>query len=486
MNPSGSTTFELADDHPMVGRQRVSLMLSLLFLLSAAALLGVELDWLEREQEVVWLTILGLACCLPIIIAWLSGGFDPFEPVYPIAAATFIYYVIMVVVLLDRNAVRVQGIDYRNDMPKVLLLALLALVSFYTAYYIGRRRAGPVARRVEWNDGDRSYVHRLALVLLGLFGSLFILWIIVGRIPLRSLWIFGEASYQAWLSEAEGAWVGYLFAAQESLPACALLLIATRRGRHWPPHLILLVVAITVLFAGLGVRARILLMAGSATVLYYLQRQKRPSAWQIALMAFVVVYAIAGAVGIYRGPERASVGDSAPALTAAVEKFIESSDIASPTAVYVHWVPVFGYDWGKSFLNLLVTPIPSALWPDKYLFFGKSPIEAFRPSGAMAAIFVEFYSGFGPVGIVLGMALVGWLCRRVYDAYRANPHDPLMQITLALLWAYLFHIYGRNSVTLIVYGCIYVFTPVYVARWLLARRRRARATRARQGVFYAT
>lgn len=465
----------------MANRQRISLMLSLLFLLSATGVLAVELDWLAKEQEALWLTILGFACCWPAIRAWLTGEFDPFEPVYPAAVVTFVYYVIMVIILVQRDAIRLLGLNYRADVPKVLVLALLALVGFYAAYYTSsQRQAVPPPHQTEWTDADRAYVHRLSVALLGGFGSLFVLWILIGKVPLESLWIFGGATYEAWLHEAKGAWVGYLFAAQDSLPACALLLIATRRGRRWPPHLIILVIGIIVLFSGLGVRARILLMVGSVVAFYYFERKTRPSIWQIAVMAFVVVYAIAGAVGIYRAAGDSAVTKTAPTMAAVADKFVESADIVSPTAVYVHWIPVYGYDWGKRFLNLLLTPIPSVLWPDKYLFFGQSPVEAFRPHGAMAAFFTEFYASFGPIGVVLGMALVGWGCRRVYDAYRRDPHNPLTQITLALLWAYLFHAYGRNSISLIVYGCAYVFAPVYVVRRLLLRRRRGRASTAQR------
>ncbi len=76
------------------------LMFSQLFFLAAAALLIVELDVLQSWEVTPWLVILGLTCCVPIGIAWLSRSFDLFEPVHPIALATFIYFGVMVVVLL--------------------------------------------------------------------------------------------------------------------------------------------------------------------------------------------------------------------------------------------------------------------------------------------------------------------------------------------------------------------------------------------------
>lgn len=322
---------------------------------------------------------------------------------------------------------------------------------------------------------DLAYARFWSLVMLGFFGSSFFLWIVVGRVPLWSLWIFGEASYGTWSIEAAGPKLGHLYAAQESLPACALLLIATRSKRHWPLALILLLAAITVLFAGLGIRTRILLAVGSAMAFYYLEKDKRPSVWQIILMGFIVFYVIAGAIGYYRGAGRAP-GQDAFGLAEAWDTFAEGSNIATTTLVYVHWVPVFGYDWGRSFLQVLLTPIPSALWPDKYLLFGKPAIGEFIAYGAAAPFLITFYVSFGPAGIVFGMALIGWLCHRMYNAYKANPRDPFAQILVALLWAYLFHVYGRHSVTLIVYGVVYVFAPVWIVRWLVTKRQRGRNT----------
>ena len=104
---------------------------------------------------------------------------------------------------------------------------------------------------------------------------------------------------------------------------------------------------------------------------------------------------------------------------------------------------------------------------------GESPIDVYKGDiGAAAAFFIEFYVSFGPAGVVLGMAIVGWLCRRIYDNYQANPQDPLDQISLALLWAFLFHLYGRNLFSLMFYSALYIYSPVWISRWLETRYRR--------------
>jgi hypothetical protein len=150
--------------------------------------------------------------------------------------------------------------------------------------------------------------------------------------------------------------------------------------------------------------------------------------------------------------------------------FVKSSDIATPTAAYVRWTPVFGYEWGRKIIQVLVVPIPSSLWRDKYYFFGVSPIDKYMDVGAAAALFAEFYVSFGAAGVVIGMAVLGLICRRVYDNYKANPQDMFARISLALLWAYLFHVYGRHLLAQHLYNLLYVFGPVWILRWLASRR----------------
>ncbi len=464
----------------MAERQRVSLIFSLLFSFAAVGLLASEADWLvlQAEGEVLWLTILIVTCCLPGLLAWAAGRLDPLEPVYAVAAATLVYFGVMVGVLLQTDSFRMLSIDYREEVPEVLFLAWLALVGFYIAYYGGGRAPGRLGPREAMDDATRVRAHRYALGLLFVAGFLLVLWVVIGRVPLWSLWVFGEASYGSWVSEGTGVRLGYLYAAQEALPACVLLLTATRRVRRWPLTSYLLLAAVTILFAGLGVRARVLLIMGSAAAFYYLERDRRPSVWQLAVMGFVVLYAIAGALGYYRGPGRV-FGQGSVSLETAWHEFVEGSGIAVTAAAYVRWVPKLGYDWGKSFLSLLVTPIPSALWPEKYLFLGKPAIDEFIAYGAAAPFFTIFYASYGPAGVVLGMGLAGWACRGVYESYRANRHDVFAQISLALLWAYLFHAYGRHSITLIAYSVVYVFGPVYVVRKLIDRFRRGEICDAR-------
>ena len=369
----------------MVRRQSIALNLSILLFVAAIALPLTAFELLMPEGEYAWLTLLIAFCCLPATIALIRGDFDPFEPVYSISFATFVYFGVMIAVLMSTNSFRMKGIDYRAQVAEVIFLALTALVSFYVAYYAAHARSPRTAAKQPLDGASRVYAHRFSWWVLGLFISLFALWLVVGGIPLRSMWIIGLGEYGSWNEAATGTKLGYLYAAQEALPACVLLLIATRTARRWSLHFILLAVAVTLLLVGLGVRARVLLMLGSLVAFYFLEKRKRPALWQIAALALIVFYAVIGVIGYFRGPESLAAQPGLFTLADAWKHFVAGADIATTTAMYVRWTPVIGFDWGRQFLDLLLTPIPSALWPDKYQFLGVSAVEQFRRAGCSCA-----------------------------------------------------------------------------------------------------
>lgn len=458
----------------VAGRQNISLKIAMLLLISAGTLLFVEFDLFPKGSEIFWLGALAALCCAPILIAGIHGRFDVFEPVYPVAFTTFIYFVLAIVALMRADSFSMLGLNYGRHLPTVIFLAFSALISFYITYLMPSHGPSKPTGWQPMNEAQRAFARRISWALLEFFALLVALWIVIGRIPLWSLSIFGQGQYNSWKGAAAGIQLGHLHGAQEALPACILLLIATRKSLRWPLAIILLAGVITFFFAALGVRARILLMVGSLFAYYFFEQEKRPTAVQILLMIFIVFYVIVGAIGQLRSPYSPADERMFITLRDAWNHFLAGFDIATTTAIYVHWAPTFGYDWGRQFLNILLTPIPAALWPDKYHFWGVSPFEPYLAVGSAAPVFVIFYTSFGPVGVVWGMAVLGALCSKVYRTYRSKPADPFAQITLALLWAYSFHVYGRHSVTLLVFGVLYVFMPVWIVSWLVTRRPRKR------------
>jgi oligosaccharide repeat unit polymerase len=448
--------------------------------LSGAALIS-GLGWENRDILIEFglLSILGFACLLPAIVAVVKRNLDLFEPVHMFALASLVYFVLVPVVLIEKNAFRLIDVDYRSALPKSLALALIALAAFYVGYYFRySRQVGSFAlARNDAGYETLSYVQRHALLLLAFFIGLVVLWIIVARFPLRALWVFGGASYGDAFQLAKGIQIGYLYGAREALPACLLLLIASRRTERWPLLSVFLLILIGLFFIGTGGRTRALLLVLSVFAFYHLERQEKPALWQILVLVFLVFYIIVGSMGFYRGLNQGmgrSLQRDAFTIGDAWDTLIEGSQISITTALIVEYVPEqVDYFWGASYLNLFTQPIPRFLWPGKPReIIVDDTFIGLWPRGTAMPFWLGFYLNFGPVGVVLGMALLGWLSRIPYESLRQKPEDTLAQVSVALYYPWMIHLYGRGGLNpgYLVYSVVYVFLPVWIMRKLLKRR----------------
>ena len=442
------------------------------------------------ENEYVALAILGVACAAPPVLALVRRRFDLFEPINAFVLSTFIYFVFIPVVLLTQNAFTLFGVDYSAAVEQVTLLALLALFGFGMGYYWrGTRSATDVLVKeldIQGSEQRRRMLRWSSVILMG-FLVLVALWIVVARIPLSTLWIFGEASYSDAWNLALGPQIGYLYGAREALPACLLLLIAYRSTRRWSIATILLVILVGVFFAGSGARFRVLILVLSVVIFYFLERGKRPRLWQSVIAAFVVFYFIIGGIGFYRGYSveagrlrGRAIGQDAFALTDAWDVMVDGSQIATSTALLVQAVPErHPYFLGTSFLNFFTQPIPRFLWPNKPTTIGQEFFNSLWAPGTTVPFWAIFYLNFGPLGIVPGMMFWGWISRAIYDTWRLNPTSALAQVQLAVYWPFLIHMYGRggDNFAFNVYGLIFVLAPVWIIT-VVSRVQSRRAARA--------
>jgi oligosaccharide repeat unit polymerase len=447
----------------------------LAFLVSAAILAGL-LGVAARSLEVVLLALLAAVCIAPALISWLRGSLDVFEPIHYVSLVTFVYYFVAVIVHMQDDSFVMLGIDYRAQLPRALGLTILSLLSFYFGYYAS-------ARTAPWSSdtsGDerflggqsRTYARRLSLLVFAGIAAAIVLWILAAQFPLRTLFVFGEASYGDWWEESAGLRIGYLYAARESLAACFLLILATRRGRKWSVWHVVLLVTVAAFISGTGGRARVLLIVMSAWIFYYLERAKRPRILQLVLFGLFVYFAIIGAVGFYRGPGH-SVQETAFGTEEAWDTFVSSSSVVVTSMARLHWVDVLtGFRWGRTFVKLGIHWIPGFLWPGKYTFLLEEQLLDYLARGAASTYWVMWFVDFGIPGIILGMVLLAWVARRFYDNYRLNQNDVFSQVALALFIPFLMNVVGRDDPTIFAYGMLYVFAPVWVVKYLTQRFRR--------------
>lgn len=462
--------------------QRTSRYRSLLYLATASLLLALGLTIgliaprVTGGNEYWLLAILSAVCALPFAYALTRKRLDLFEPIYAFALSSAMYFVLIPALLLAQDSYDLLGWDQRAYANTVTFLALLAMIGFGLGYYLRSEPEGLVTstttpRELDDPTTKKRNLHWSIAVFL-VFLSLSVLWILVARIPLASLWIFGESSYSDAWAYGLGPQIGYLYGAREALPACLLLIIAFRSGRRWPIITIALFLFLLLFFSGSGARFRVLLLVVSFSMFYFLEKGKRPQFWQFALVAFFIFYYVIGAIGFFRsqtvelGQLRGrEVGVDQYTLDDAWQIMVSNSEIATSTAVLVRMVPAFEpYFRGASFLNVLTQPIPRVLWADKPQTIRQDFFNELWPPGTTLPFWAIFYLNFGPLGIIPGMMLWGWISRKVYDAWRLHPTNALAQVQLAVYWPFLIHMYGRggDNFAFNFYGLIFVLAPVWI------------------------
>jgi oligosaccharide repeat unit polymerase len=422
-------------------------------------------DLMQIGTEYIWLFLLTIVCLAKFFHSYAIRNLDIFEPIYPVAIATLIYYGLMVFIIMQKDEFYLDGIDYRNQIPKVIFMSLVAFIGFLLGYIGGRRQLSQIRKKPEIQKNEKYFLNRTAWVLLGFFIIAFVLWILISKVPIWSFWIFGEAYYNQWKVEALGPNIGHLFASIETFPACILIIISTRQKKKWQTSATVMIFFTIVLYMTLGVRARLLILFGSMAALYYLEKDKRPSLLTCTVFSIFFFFFIIGLIGHFRASEKEEY-----LLVEAWTHFVQGADIATTTAMYLQFVPEYGYTWGIKFINVFLSAIPSYIWPGKYLFFGVYPIDEMRSVGTAAAFFVVLFESFGISGVVSGMAIIGFSCRLIYDSYRANSSNPLVQIALALTWAFIFHGYGRDSPIVLV-SFLFTFAPLWISCFLLKLQR---------------
>jgi oligosaccharide repeat unit polymerase len=408
---------------------------------------------------------------VPVIPVLLGRELDLFEPVYLFALVSFVYFFWAPLQLQINNAsVIAEGIRYDAVMPSVLFYSLLAIIGFYTGYYVyrGALRSAPVYNKL--STATMTKVRRVSLLMLVFFAGLVAIWVYVARIPLSALWVLGDAWYLDWKAQSSGPNIAYLYGAREAIPACLLLVVASRSSKRWHPLMVIVIVAASILFAGMGSRSRVLLVILSIFFFYYLERNKRPRWITIIAVAALLFFFVIGGIGFYRS-RTAAIGENPFTAADAVDTFNESTQLIRAAAIVVRWVPSLtdGYLWGQSLLNVLVMPIPRALWPGKAEFGELLELTDYFWTGAAPPMWTIFYTNFSVPGILVGMMILGIISRGVYLHHANRPDDKLAQIILALYLPLLLKILGRGHTSLIFYNVVRVYLPIVVVYFLVRR-----------------
>jgi hypothetical protein len=396
---------------------------------------------------VAWILIVGISVVLTLPIAFraLAHRFDPFEPLVLFAAAYVVMFAIRPATMILSGEYGFWGIDVRETLPLVLLLALIGAVAFVCAY---ESRAGtavghwlpeppPLAPR-------RAAIACLATALIAV-GSLAALVATSDTPDALGVVLRGRSGALNDLLRENSSylWYGSTLVAPASV---FLVALALRRRSLWLAAAATFVLALAfVRTIPIGSRIVLLPMLGGIFAVVYLVRGRRPGLGTLAAVASVALVA-----SYVIGHTRQS--DDRTKAPSAVEVLVRSpvtlldpilhgpdAEMAPALGAALTVVPQqLHHRWGGATIGDLVTrPVPRQLWEGKPKPPGEELVARVWPSlypnlNPAFSPLLPFYWDLGVVGVLLGMGLFGIAARALYAWFSAHGENETAQVTFAV------------------------------------------------------
>lgn len=229
----------------------------------------------------------------------------------------------------------------------------------------------------------------------------------------------------------------------------------------------------------------------AACVIYVADRKfTRNAQLALCLAAFVLGLSASAVQNWYRQANRqhlnlqlAQTGAYINHMASSVAegKLFDTLDTATETTVL--YPARYDYLYGKSFVALLVNPIPRRFWPGKPMGFAYTlGQEVYRmnipPSNLGPSIEGELYANGGLVAVVLGMLAIGTMCGK-YDSMLLGATRNESAILIYAIGLYQFLFLVRGDFLDAGYWLIVSVVPVLVVIHLLGHSHITKLTRHR-------
>ncbi len=485
MRQTVKTIFEL---HTCQTRRLASF--TVIALLGAVAI-GGGVALLQPKAEGVLLTAIMITLIAPLLLRVVQHRFDPFEPLVLLGAIYGALFLARPIAVLVEQDFSYRGQNMEAQFTLLLASALIGIMAFNLGYLgpwsrlLGRRIPALPYRL----SGARMLAY--ALMLIGASISLFLIFVQQsGGLSILPGLGRGISAANARFFSAS---TQYLSQGIFLLIPASLLLFGSSSSRN---RLLLNVLGLgTMLLAGLfafplGARRWLLTGFGSLYALYYLKNMTRPRTLTIFLVGVAIFF---GGVTFVRDARDAAyresrglgnilietVADPAATVRAAVQRDDTEPPIAF--ALLTQVVPdQLGYYFGWAAIrDLIVSPIPRVLWPEKpitaidevrVVLFGQ-PCDA-GPGGICPTftLLADFYIEGGLAGVALGMFVVGVILGTLYSYYLANQQCTGVQIFYAAALPYVVLYIRANLVPVTTWMSI-VLVPVLIGVLFAANRR---------------
>ena len=387
--------------------------------------------------------------------------FDPFEPSVVFGAVHTMVFTVRPLFLISSGvnyAYELSTEVYRYLVPSpesialAMLYGLLGIICFQVGYARLFRKAEPdvVAEPMPWSSRRVTHVAIFGTIMAVV--SAVLIFPVIGSLN-TLLSNFGMI---------RGLLVGYGYQSLgiDLLPLVILIVFVDFLQGTRRPILVVLILFSNVYNLVLGSRAGVFNVWFFLLLAFYymkgLQFTVRRAVLVTVVLLVTVVYSVSTADLRNTGLEawsdietttRELWSNTAPGMIAArtLEEFNQVDVFATLLDVGPRTFP---FEYGKTYIDLLLQPIPRMLWPGKPWSFDIA--MGYYATGERTAIppsmIGEMYINFHVFGIVAGMLFFGWGCRRTYQILTCVPRTPAKILAYALLLPYVPIIATRSFV----------------------------------------
>lgn len=410
-------------------------MMSVLLLL---ILVFVPSDRIELSLLVM---LVGVALFAAVALKSRVESPDYFEIIFPISVFYFFSFCFRGVVLIVNPADLNTEVNGFNALNKALGFGLLGLISIWLGYYClsftpGKHITALVNKLLpdEWR-ADKAIARILFLFILGTSIQIIVIFLGLAR----------NSNAVVGLSAA-----AILFGIADSLPLIGLILFSLfvfrRRASEGKMLLIIIVwcgmlLSQALLSLVIGTRSGILFTLFLVPVVSYNYARKHLSAKQLALFAMILLVVLLVVVMPLASPLRdirikrfsGSISEylqtvlQRPSNKTFLDRFYEFSQrqiLLENFAIAISKTPdSIPYKNGGTFLSAASNFIPRFLWSNKVAYNFDSVFSTeyagwlSTEGGSVvtgATVIGELYINFGIIGVVIGMFLIGLLCKSIY------------------------------------------------------------------------
>jgi hypothetical protein len=440
---------------------------------------------------VLLIVAVGLVLVVPIVWRIASRRFDPFEPVMLFVVVYGVMFFVRPVAMLVKDDLAHHGpqraIDVSDTFDEMLILALIGAVAFLVGYALplGKRIADVGSRAPQALDESRATFVAILVALIGL-ASFGLFLALSGGFQTVRLMFRGRSPE---LGEEITGSSAYPWSASFLLVPAALTLLALAWRSRRKSVLVVSSIAVALVLARAipgGDRIILLPFLGGMLVLYYVTRARRPRLLTLLALAVAALFA-STFLSDLRGRETRgetvkdtlikNVSDPPRLLAPLVTG--SDSEMAPALAAALTVIPeTFPHTYGRTiFGDLVIRPLPRALWPAKPLPPREQVIERLWPQeyarqtlNPEFSVLLYFYWDFGIFGVVLGLGAYGVLARFLYERFRINEDVLYYQVLYSLsLWFLVIALRNSPVDTLIL--AVFMIIPVVFIFHLAVWRR---------------